>query len=228
VFVAFGLISVVAEGLQANVQPNAAANQDLSRFPGPASVNRKLERAAKCALGGDYASTVRLASEVIDQHPSHAMAYVLRGTAHRRNGEYSQAIADLDRAIELDPRISAAYAQRADAYQQGHIRDSSKQIFADLNRAIELDKTNALAYILRGIEFATLNDHEAALADFDQALRLNPRSYTALANRASSKWSLGRLDEARRDLQKALELNPPAEDRKQIEESYQSLQSRGE
>jgi tetratricopeptide (TPR) repeat protein len=184
------------------------------------NADQKLEQAAEFALRDDFASAVRLATEVIDRQPSHAMAYMVRGTALRRCGEYSQAIADLDRAIELNSRNSEAYTQRAFACQQGHLRDSN-QIFADLNRAIELDATSALAHILRGNEFANLDDHDAAITDYDQAVRLNPRSYMALANRASSKVNVGQLDEARRDLQKAIELNPPAADRTQIEDLFQ-------
>jgi tetratricopeptide (TPR) repeat protein len=198
-----------------------AGTVNYSFFPAAAWVNtdQTLEQAAECGERGDYASAVRLATEVIDQKPSYAMAYAVRGTVHRRSGEYSQAIADLDRAIELDSRNSDAYTQRAFACQQGHIRDSN-QILADLNRAIELDATSALAHILRGNQFADLNDHDAAIANYDQAVRLNPRSYIALANRASSKLSVGQPDEARRDLQKAIELNPPAADRKQIEDLF--------
>jgi len=176
----------------------------------------------------DFSSAVRLATEVIDQQPSHALAYVVRGAAYRLGGEHSQAIADFDRAIELNPQIAEAYTQRAFACQQGSVNASSNQILADLNRAIELDATSALPCILRGNAFATLNDHDAAIADYDQALRLNPRSYNALANRASSKMSVGRLDEARRDLRKALELNPPAGGRRQIDKLLQLLKSREE
>ena len=147
-----------------------------SQIPDSPSViaDLKLGQAGKSGLRGDYSSAVRLATEVIDRHPSYAMAYVVRGTAHRRSGDYLRAISDLDRAIKLSSRISGAYTQRAFAYQQTQLRDSSKQIFADLNRAIELDATNALAHILRGNEFAAFNDHDSAIADFDRALHLNP------------------------------------------------------
>src|SRR5688572_15395781 len=108
---------------------------------GSTSGEAKLDQAAAFGHRGDFSSAVRLASEVIDQQPSDALAYVVRGAAHRRSGAYSEAIADLDRAIELDPQIADAYTQRAFACQQGHSNASSKQIFADLNRAIELDSS---------------------------------------------------------------------------------------
>jgi len=192
------------------------------------SVNakRKLEQAAERGERGDFSSAVRLATEAVDQEPSHALAYVVRGVAYRRGGNYSQAIANLDRAIELDPQNADAYTQRAFARRQGNSQATSQQILADLNRAIELNATSALPHILRGNELAALNDHHAAIADYDQALRLNPRSYNALAGRAASKMSIGKLNEARQDLQRAINLNPPDADRRQIEELLQVLKSR--
>ena len=203
-----------------------AVTTSCARLPGYADA--KLAQAGRDGEHGDFSSCIKQATEVIDRCPpnSHALAYTVRGTAHRRSGEYSRAIADLDRAIELDPKIADAYTQRAFAYQQGKLNASSKQILDDLNRAIKLDATTALSYLLRGNELEKLNDHDAAIADYDQALRLNPRSYNALANRALSKMSIGKLGEASRDIQKALDLNPPAGERRQMEELLQLVQSR--
>jgi tetratricopeptide (TPR) repeat protein len=192
----------------------------------PGYADAKLAQAARDGEHGKFASCIKQATEIIDTCPSHALAYAVRGTAHRKCGEYSLAIADLDRAIELDPKIADAYTQRAFAYQQGKLNISSQQILDDLNRAIELDTNTALPYILRGNELEKRNDHDAAIADYDKALRLNPRSYNALANRALSKMSIGKPDEASRDIRKALDLNPPAGERRQIEELFQLVKSR--
>lgn len=182
----------------------------------PRSAERQLQQAAAHGLRGKFASAIALATEVIDRQPSHAVAYVVRGTAHRRAGEYTQAIADLDRALELNSQIADACTQRAFAHQQSDMQDVSRRVLVDANRAIELDSSNPLAFIVRGNQHSILDDHEAAISDFDEALRLNPASYSALANRAASNVFLERLPEARRDLQRALDLNPPAEDRAQI------------
>lgn len=199
-----------------------------SRFSDAGSVteSRKLDQASASGMRGDYASAISLSTEVIEHQPTNAVAYTMRGTAHRRSGEYSEAIADLNRAIELNPRFSEAYTQRAFTRQQSRAPNASQQIMADLNQAVVLNPKSALAHLARGNQYAVLNDHEAAIADFNQALRLNPRSYSAAANRASSQLSLGRLDEARQDLQRALQLNPPDGDRKQIDALLQSVISR--
>lgn len=213
VFVAFGMIAFFSD------------SKSIAQTTSP---DLMLEQASKRGMRGDYASVVRISTDVINREPTHAMAYAMRGTAHRRSGDYPQAIADLDRAIKLDPQSSYAYTQRAGARQQSPTKEASSQILADADRAIELDPSNSLAYIIRGNEHAAQHDHHAALADYDQAARLNPRSYCALAGRGSSKMSLGQLEEARRDLQEALKLNPPAGDRRQIEELLQAVEAKDE
>jgi tetratricopeptide (TPR) repeat protein len=192
----------------------------------PGYADAKLLQAAQAGEHGDLSACIKTATEVVDHCPSHALAYTIRGTAHRKSGEYAKAIADLDRAIELNPKLADAYTQRAYAYNQRKLDVSSQQILDDLNRSIELDSSSALAYILRGTARKALNDHDAAICDFNHALHLNPRSSTALAHRAMSKISIGKLDEARRDIRKALDLNPPAEERQQIEELLQTVKSR--
>jgi tetratricopeptide (TPR) repeat protein len=213
-------------GLSLRQQLMAGTLSNLSAPDIPIDADHKLQQASEDGLRGDFSSAVRLATEVIDQQPNNVMAYLLRGTAYRRNGEHLQAIADLDRAIELDSMSSLAYTQRAFSHQQNSTSGASKLILEDLHRAIELDASNALAHILRGNELAEAKQFDAAIADYDRAAQLNPRSFAALAGRASSKLGLGQLDEARRDLENALKLNPPVGDRRQIEALLQYAVSR--
>jgi Tfp pilus assembly protein PilF len=122
--------------------------------------------------------------------------------------------------------MADAYMQRAYSYREGKLSASSTQVLDDLNRAIELQTTSADAYVLRGIELENLKDHNAAICDFNHALRLDPRSSTALAYRAVSKISIGNLDDARLDIRKAIDLHPSAEGRRHIEELIQLVNSR--
>jgi tetratricopeptide (TPR) repeat protein len=45
------------------------------------------------------------------------MAYRQRGNAYFSKNEYSRAIADYDRAIELEPEVAKAYFNRGSLYQ---------------------------------------------------------------------------------------------------------------
>jgi tetratricopeptide (TPR) repeat protein len=75
--------------------------------------------------------------------------------------------------------------------------------------AIARTPRNALCYNNRGTYYGNeLNDHEAALKDFDKAIELNPKYMVAIANRGVTRGSLGQKEEAIGDLQRALAINP--------------------
>ena len=59
-----------------------------------------------------------------------------RGNAKDELKQYSEAIADYDKAIELDPNFAAAYTNRGTAKAQ--LKQYSEAI-ADYDKAIELD-----------------------------------------------------------------------------------------
>jgi tetratricopeptide (TPR) repeat protein len=64
------------------------------------------------------------------------------------------------------------------------------------------------AYLNRGLARAEKKDHVAALADFDTALQLNPKSEEALNSRAVSRMYLGDLPAALCDYDEAIRLSP--------------------
>jgi len=65
-----------------------------------------------------------------------------------------------------------------------------------------------VAYLNRGLAQSHAGHHRAAIADLDQALRLNPGSAQALNNRAGSHAYLGDYVQALRDFDEAIRLNP--------------------
>jgi tetratricopeptide (TPR) repeat protein len=77
---------------------------------------------------------------------------------------------------------------------------------------IRLDLEHDAAYNNRGADKASLGHHDAAISDFDAAIRLNPDDMEAYFNRGFSKKKLGHAAEANQDLQKALSLAQEAGD----------------
>jgi tetratricopeptide (TPR) repeat protein len=63
------------------------------------------------------------------------MAYNNRGAAFMNKGEYDEAIADLDKAIELSPEFAMAYSNRGAAYINKGEYDKA---ISDSNKAIKL------------------------------------------------------------------------------------------
>lgn len=92
-----------------------------------------------------------------------------------------------------------------------HDRTLLEQVIADHSLVLELDSSDADAYWCRGVAKRYLKDTAGALADFDQALLLNPAHARALADRALLKWLLhhgsGNEDGAQSDYAEALRLD---------------------
>jgi len=133
-----------------------------------------------------------------------------RTTASMREG-----ISYLKQAIEKDSTYALAWAELASAY-------TLEQAFGDMppseaaspgrlaaQKAVELDSTLAEAYTARGMSEA-FNDWnpEAALADLDRAIRLDPQNSFPRLFRVWPLVMLGRVDEALEELKRAKALDP--------------------
>jgi tetratricopeptide (TPR) repeat protein len=70
------------------------------------------------------------------------------------------------------------------------------------------ETTQMNAYTNRGVAYYELGEFDRALADYDQAVALDPGDANALFGRAYTYYSLGRNDEAIADFDQALALDP--------------------
>jgi tetratricopeptide (TPR) repeat protein len=144
--------------------------------------------------------------------PRHTTALLARATAHRKLGNYRQAVEDSSKAIEIDPTLAMAYCQRAFSLQQGEFDNRVEKSFSDATKAIELDPTIALSFILRGNVFFERKEYSKSLADYSKAIELNPGSYSAHSGRARTYHALREVAKAREEIDQALSLTPPAEE----------------
>jgi tetratricopeptide (TPR) repeat protein/predicted aspartyl protease len=94
-----------------------------------------------------------------------------RGTASAGRRDFDAAIADFDRAIELDAADPENFYERGLAlWQSGQPR----RAFADFNKVIELEPDHAEALLARGTLRLRGGNDSAATADFQRALTLSP------------------------------------------------------
>lgn len=132
-----------------------------------------------------------------------ATAYVNRGNAYNALRDIDHALADYDKAIEIESDYSPAYYNRGIAhFEQGDLILA----IADYDKAIELDPDDPDAYDSRGFAYADLRNYESAIADFDQAIVLDPDFAAAYYHRSLAYGAKGDLDFGIVDFDRAIEL----------------------
>ena len=128
-----------------------------------------------------------------------------RGAAHGAKGEYDRAIADFDKAIEINPKYARAYFGRGGTYAK---KGGLDEAIANFDKAIEIDPKFAPAYFGRGTAYGTKGDLDRAIADYDKAIQINPKYAGAYNSRGDAYGTKGDLDRAIADYSKAIELDP--------------------
>ena len=128
-----------------------------------------------------------------------------RGATYAQMGQYDKALADFDRAIDLDPQYAGAIALRGETYR---LMGEYDKALADFDRAIELEPSLNWAIALRGETYRQMGEHARALAEFDRAIELDPQDAWAIASRGQTYGQMGEHAKALADFDRAIELDP--------------------
>ena len=134
-----------------------------------------------------------------------SVTYHNRGLAYGNKGDFDRAIADFNKAIELNPNSNEAYNSRGIAYSS---KGDFNSAIADFSKAIKLNPNSAEAYSIRGLAYIRQENFDHAIADFNKAIELNPNSNEAYNTRGVAYSKKGNFDHAIADFNKAIELNP--------------------
>ena len=121
---------------------------------------------------GDYDAAIALLSDLLHRHPDSAIDYNNRGLMYFQSKRSEEALADYDRAIELDPRLDGAYNNRANCYAA---RGCLGEAIADYQIALDFNPGNLRAWINQGITYRDMGLYDLALENFDIVLVLGKR-----------------------------------------------------
>jgi tetratricopeptide (TPR) repeat protein len=135
-----------------------------------------------------------------------ADGFLARGSWYSRRGDHTSALADYDRAIELEPTNAMAYSNRASVYSQ--LQDMEKAL-ANYELAIQNNPGYANSYTNRAFAYYKLGRYEDGVADCNRALALRPDHPYTYSNRGLCRAALGDKEGARADFQRALTLESP-------------------
>jgi adenylate cyclase len=145
-----------------------------------------------------------------------AYDYYLRGRQyfhqHRRKG-FESARRMFARATECDPGFARAYAGSADCcsflYMYWEAREADLEMADTASRkALDLDPDLAEAHAARGLAISLRKEYQDARAEFETAIRLNPKLFEPYYFYARTCFVEGKLEDAARLYEKASEVRP--------------------
>lgn len=171
--------------------------------------NRPISLTDEDAIAKHFAS-VDYFNSYISTHEPRSIDYIGRALDFITLKNYSAAISDLDRAIELTPDHPVAYLLRAQAryHQTDDIPANVKMqmTIADVDRALEISPRNAVAWFNKGNLLFESGDLTSALAAYTHAIDLQPDMGEAFYNRGYIYLKLGNQERGIADLSKSGEL----------------------
>lgn len=128
----------------------------------------------------------------------------------------SEAIREINKAIELDNQVGKYYARRAE--YKAHISKYDyegnkylKEAVSDLNTAISLDGDNVEFRQLRSDYNKELGEPAEAIEDYDVMIKINPGRVEAYTERGLIEMQNDQYNEAIDDFSKSIELQPNKE-----------------
>ncbi len=176
-----------------------------------------------------YGRALTEVNEAIRLSPRYLYAFSTRGEIYEAKGELNNALTDFRTALSLDPdkkQRGGRYAADSIARVEGNLFAAAGADWATCQRAPALedgiaactrlisakklgDADLAQTYVWRGIGLGRYRgDADLAIADYDEAIRRDPKIVAAYAGRGGGYVRKGKLDLARRDLDEGLKLDP--------------------
>ncbi len=130
---------------------------------------------------------------------------IASAVARERRGDYQGILADMNRAISINPQKDRLYYIRGNA--KAELGDRQGAI-ADYNRDIAINPKRAEAYYNRGNIQYKLGDWPQALASYNSSIQINPSRMAAFYNRGNAKYKLKDKQGAIADYDRAIAINP--------------------
>ena len=158
---------------------------------------------AKYALG-DQQGAIADFNEAIRISPDYASPHYGRGLIKKKRGEQQEALADFRKASEL-------FQIEGNTQWYNKSRDRIRELNLEpspTRQGMKAEDYLARSLFERGLEKERKSDFRGAIADYSEAIRLNPKDANAYNNRGSAKLDLGDKQEAISDYNESILINP--------------------
>jgi len=203
-----------------------------NRYLGMAYYNRGLAYAMRGNFEraiADLGEATRAEAIAPEADSWRSLTFLLRANLQAIRQQHDAALADYSEALRLDPTRAEIYVRRGQVWLAKREPDRAIADFTEaLRRDIgdrsyysgvgmslrdqrrQRDRTqhDAAAYLGRGQAHVQKHEADAAMADFDAAIRTEPGNALLFAQRGVTREEKGDLDGAIADYSEALRLNP--------------------
>ena len=153
-------------------------------------------------LGNNYKLAVENFDKAIELDANNAESYFLRGDAQARLKNFSAAVEDFTKALEIQPE-EKIYKKRGEVYLE--LKNFSAAI-EDFNKFLEFSSEDKTAHKGLAIAFANLKNKKLALENFDKFVELSEEKnfYNLLGE---IYFALGEYEKAVENFSKHIELD---------------------
>ena len=143
--------------------------------------------------------------EISSKNISDAQEVAVHGRTLARSGKTEEALAEFEKALELDPYNAQALYGRGLVYQGEKQHEKAIEDFA---AAHGLTPQRAEPLVARAVSYLAIDKAKEAVTDLDEAVQADPNSASAWSHRGLAYERLGDKDKARTSYSRALTLRP--------------------
>ena len=175
---------------------------------------------AVCMMTSDPAAAQKEIRDLIAKYPNDINLLRMRLRIERKLSDWSGMEEALHLILKVDPKDIEARTDLANlpefkAYQISHdfkVAGTANQSIVVLTRSVLAKPTDTAPLLRRGSYYLINLDAEHAVADFGQAVKLDPKLVFAYVQRGVAYRSLEQYDKSFRDFDQALKINPQSLD----------------
>ncbi len=181
--------------------PEALADFDAAIQAGIVTPKLFLNRGKCLVILGRSVEALPALSRSLELEPKAPETYYFRAVAYEKTGAPDKAIADYSQAIQLNPNYVEALVNRGMLH---YTAQHYPEAIADNTTALNISMSTIQPMILcnRANAYLLSGQLAPALADVNQALKINPAELRAYQTRAAVYQAMGNTAAAQSDLQK--------------------------